>query len=471
MTTNPTLIANQLPPFDTLNPEAQIDEMEQVIAQAKVTIDTLTAQATFTWDNLMMPLASIDERISRLWGPVSHLHAVCNTDDIRPVYEKGVQMITLWSTWIAQHQGLYQALQSLKNSALFAELSEAQQTSVSNIVRDFRLSGSELEGETKDRFAAIQMRLSELSTMFSQHVLDATQAFNLNIEDKSQLVGLPESAIDSAAQRAKEEGKDGWLFTLDIPSYLPFMQYAESSDLRKQMYEAYVSRASAGELDNTAVIDETLALRQESAHLLGFEHYAAYSLADKMAPDVLTVTTFLRDLAAKSKVMAKRELQELKTFAQDNLKIKNLEAWDVPYASEKLRQNKYAISQDALKPWFPEQHVKQGMLRLAEKLYNISIQIGNAPIWHETVDYYDVFDADGNKKAGFYLDPYARKGKRGGAWMDECLVKWRMESGEQQHPIAYLICNFDAPIGDKPALWTHDEVTTLFHEFGHGCII
>jgi len=468
MTTNPTLIANQLPPFDALNPEASIAEMEQVIAQAKITIDTLTAQTTFAWNNLMMPLASIDESISRLWGPVSHLHSVCNTDEIRPVYEKGVQMITLWSTWIAQHQGLYQALRSLKNSAAFAELSEAQQTSVSNIVRDFRLSGSELEGEAKDRFAAIQMRLSELSTLFSQHVLDATQAFTLHIEDKSQLAGLPESAIDSAAQRAKEEGKDGWLFTLDIPSYLPFMQYAESSDLRKQMYEAYVSRASAGELDNTAVIDETLALRQESAHLLGFEHYAAYSLADKMAPDVHTVTTFLRDLAAKSKIMGKRELQELKTFAQDNLSIENLEAWDVPYASEKLRQNMYAISQDALKPWFPEHHVKQGMFTLAEKLYNISIKAGNAPVWHQNVDYYDVFDDLGNKKAGFYLDPYARKGKRGGAWMDECLVKWRMEDGSLQYPVAYLVCNFDAPIGDKPALWTHDEVTTLFHEFGHG---
>ena len=462
------LIANTLPQFDTLKPKQNIILLEEAIAAAKQTIDQLSTQETFTWDNLMMPLASIDETISRLWSPVSHLHAVCNTDEIRPVYEKGIQIMTQWGTWLAQHQSLFQAMQTLAKSKIFDALNQAQQTAIEHSIRDFRLSGSELEGEAKTRYATIKMRLSELGTTFSQHVLDATQAFELCIEDKASLAGLPESAIEAAAQRATEADKQGWLFTLDIPSYLPFMQYAEDSSLRKQMYEAYVSRASDGDLNNAPVIDETLALRKESAQLLGFEHYAAYSLADKMAANVMEVSTFLRDLAAKSKAMAKNELQELQAFAKTELNIPDLQAWDIPFASEKLRQAMYSISQEQLKPWFPEHHVKQGMFTLAEKLYDISIKAGDAPVWHESVNYYDVFDANGDKKASFYLDPYARKGKRGGAWMDECLVKWRLENDELQHPIAYLVCNFDAPVGDKPALWTHDEVTTLFHEFGHG---
>ncbi|MDX8387279.1 MAG: M3 family metallopeptidase [Ghiorsea sp.] len=468
MTTNSPLIANVLPQFDTLEPAQNIVLLEQTIDDAKQRIDILANQDSFTWENLILPLASIDESMSRLWSPISHLHSVCDSEEIRPVYEQGVQIMTVWGTWVAQHQGLYQAIKTLHKSEQFQRFSEAQQTAISNIIRDFRLSGSELEGIAKERYAAIKMRLAELSTAFSQHVLDATQAFELVVVDKTQLAGLPESALESAAQRAKEEGKQGWLFTLDIPSYLPFMQYCETTELRKQMYTAFVSRASEGELDNAPVIDETLALRKESALLLGFEHYAAYSLADKMASSVDEVTSFLRDLSQKSKVMAKHDLSELQKYAAETLNIADLQAWDIPFASEKLRQAMYDISQDELKPWFPENHVKQGMFTLAEKLYGISIKAGKAPVWHKNVDYYDVFDANGDKKAGFYLDPYARKGKRGGAWMDECLVKWRLESGELQHPIAYLVCNFDAPISGKPALWTHDEVTTLFHEFGHG---
>jgi len=462
------LIANQLPPFDTLNPKENIKTLEQVLADAKTNIDSIAAQEKPTWENLMLPLAEVDETISRLWSPVSHLHSVCNTDDIRPVYEQGVQIMTQWGTWIAGHQGLFKAIEVLSQSETFNSLSEAQQTAITNTLRDFKLAGSALEGKAKERFAEIKMRLAELGTIFSQHVLDATNAFTLLVDDKEKLAGLPESIIQGAAQRAQENNNQGYLFTLDIPSYLPLMQYLDDSSIRETMYKAYVSRASEGDLDNTPVIDEILALKQEMAALLGFEHYAAYSLADKMAESIEQVTSFLRDLSQKSKEMAKNDLKELQNYAEISLNMKKLEAWDIPYVSEKLRQEKYAISQDELKPWFAESSVKQGMFTLAEKLYGISIQRGSAPVWYDSVEYYEVRDSSGNLKAGFYLDPYARKGKRGGAWMDEALVAWRLANGELQHPVAYLVCNFDAPVGDKPALWTHDEVITLFHEFGHG---
>ncbi|MDQ7002946.1 MAG: M3 family metallopeptidase, partial [Ghiorsea sp.] len=466
------LIANQLPSFDTLDPKQNIKALEQALADAKIEIDTLARQNKPSWENIMLPLAELDESISRLWSPVSHLHSVCDSEDIRPIYEQGVQTMTQWGTWIAGHQGLFQAIEALSQSKAFNKLNQAQQTAVSHTLRDFKLAGSALKGEKKTRFAEIKMRLAELSTLFSQHVMDATHAFTLLIDDQDKLSGLPESIIEGAAQRAQEDGKQGYLFTLDIPSYLPLMQYLDDSSIRETMYKAYVSRASAhgnkAELDNTPVINEILTLKQDMAVLLGFEHYAAYSLADKMAKDVTQVTSFLRDLALKSKEMAKNDLKELKNYAQTSLNIKKLEAWDIPYASEKLRQEKYAISQDELKPWFPEQSVKQGMFTLAEKLYGISIQRGSAPVWHDSVEYYEVRNHNNELKAGFYLDPYARKGKRGGAWMDEALVAWRFSHGDLQHPVAYLVCNFDAPVGDKPALWTHDEVITLFHEFGHG---
>ncbi|MDQ6984622.1 MAG: M3 family metallopeptidase [Ghiorsea sp.] len=462
------LIANQLPPFDTLNPEQNIEALEQVLADAKTKIDALASQDDVTWENLMLPLAEIDESISRLWSPVSHLHSVCDSDDIRPVYEQGIQIMTQWGTWIAGHEHLFKAIEKLSQSVDFKGLSQAQQTAVNNTLRDFKLAGSALQGEDKQRFADIKMRLAELGNTFSQHVLDATQVFELLIEDKNKLKGLPESIIEGAAQRAQDNGKQGYLFTLDIPSYLPLMQYLDDSSIRKTMYQAYVTRASEGDLDNAAVIDALLKLRKEMAQLLGFDSYSDYSLADKMASNMAEVTSFLHDLAQKSKKLAQKDLKDLKNYAKNDLNIKKMEAWDMPYVSEKLRQEKYAISQDELKPWFAETNVKQGMFSLAEKLYGIQIKRGKAPVWFESVEYYDVLDAEGNKKAGFYLDPYARKGKRGGAWMDEALVAWRFADGNLQHPVAYLVCNFDAPVGDKPALWTHDEVITLFHEFGHG---
>jgi oligopeptidase A len=340
---------------------------------------------------------------------------------------------------------------------------------IEHTLRDFRLSGAELEGADKARFKEIKMAISDLATTFEKHVLDATRAFKLNITDEHDLSGLPESIRDAARQRAEGEGVDGWLFTLDAPSYIPFMQYADSRDLREKMYTAFATRAASGEWDNSPVMKDLLKLRGEAATLLDFTDYADYSLATKMASDVQEVTGFLRELAAKSKAMAADELEEMRTFAAAELGLNDLQAWDIPYVSEKLRVKKYAISQEELKPYFPEQHVIQGMFGLVEKLYGIVIKKNeNKPIWHENASYFDIFDQNRQIIAGFYLDPYARAHKRGGAWMDECIIRWHRPDGSLQLPVAYLVCNFDAPVGDKPALWTHNEVTTLFHEFGHG---
>ncbi len=466
---NPLLhsIVTPLPLFDKITADDVLPALEQVLQKQKQLVQVLVAQEKPTWDSLMLQLESMDEELSRVWGPVTHLNAVCDSDALREVYQKGVQQTSAWHTELAQNEALYAAIKDVQ--AHEAEvLNQEQQALLAQNIRDFRLSGAELKGEDKARFKAIRLRLSELATLFEQHVLDATRAFTFHTDHQEDLKGLPDSACDAAAQRAKADGLEGWLFTLDIPSYLPWMQYAENRDLREKMYRAYVCRASDGDLDNTPVIDELLALRQEMAEMLGFEHYADYSLATKMASKTEEVTAFLRELADKSRAMAEQEVEELKAFAKEYLGIDDLQAWDIPFASEKLRMHTYAISQEELKPYFAEANVVSGMFALVEKMYGIHIQQGEAPLWHKDAQYFDIFDAQAQKIAGFYLDPYARAHKRGGAWMDECVVRWQKPDGTLQLPVAYLVCNFDAPIGDKPALWTHHEVMTLFHEFGHG---
>jgi len=472
LTDNPILksITTELPLFDAIKPEHVLSAIDAVLSEARLEIEALTALEKPDWDSLMMPLEAQDERLGRVWGPVSHLNSVCDSDDLRPVYQQGVAKMTEWSSEIGQNEELYTAIRMVSEREDFADLSVERRQVIEHALRDFKLSGAELEGEAKDRFKAIQMRLSELTTAFGQHVLDATQAFDLHLTEESDVAGLPESVLASAAQRAEQSDKEGgWLITLDAPSYVPFMQFAENRALRETMYREYVTRASSGELDNGPVIDEILSLRAEAANLLGFEHYAASSLTSKMASDVHEVTGFLRELAAKSKSQAKNEFAELQAFAAAELGLDDLQAWDVAYASEKLRLKTYAISQEELKPYFPEKNVVSGMFGLVEKLYGISIKENeDVPKWYDSVRYFEVFDQSGEQIAAFYLDPYARAHKRGGAWMDECIVRWRKSDGSLQLPVAYLVCNFDAPVGDKPALWTHDEVTTLFHEFGHG---
>jgi oligopeptidase A len=469
--TNPLLegVSAELPLFNEIWPEHVLPALEQGLDEARLTVAGLTGIDDPDWGSLLLPLEALDERLGRIWGPVTHLNAVCDSEELRPVYQQGVAKMAEWSAELAQNETLYAAIKKVRERADFSDLSRERQQVIEHTLRDFRLSGAELEGTKKVRFKEIKMSLSDLATTFEKHVLDATRAFKLNITDEADLSGLPESVCDSARQRAVEEKLEGWLFTLDAPSYIPFIQYADSRGLREQMYTAFTTRAASGEWDNSAVMMDLLKLRAEAAALLGFSDYAEHSLVTKMAADVGDVTGFLRKLAAKSKAMAEAELDELRAFAAAELDMDELQAWDIPYASEKLRVKKYAISQEDLKPYFPESHVIQGMFGLVEKLYGIVIKKNeNKPIWHENTSYFDVFDQNRKIIAGFYLDPYARVHKRGGAWMDECIIRWRKQDGSLQLPVAYLVCNFDAPVGDKPALWTHNEVTTLFHEFGHG---
>ena len=427
-TTNPVLkgVSAELPLFDEIRPMHVLPALEQALDEAHRTVAQLTELGDPDWDSLMMPLEALDERLSRIWGPVTHLNAVCDSEGLRPVYQQGVSKMAEWSAELAQNETLYAAIKKVRERDDFADLSGERQQVIEHTLRDFRLSGAEIEGADKARFKEIKMSLSDLATTFEKHVLDATRAFKMNITDEIDLSGLPESIRDSARQRAVEEELDGWLFTLDAPSYIPFMQYADSRGLREKMYAAFATRAASGEWDNSAVMKDLLKLRAEAAALLGFTDYAEYSLATKMAIDTREVTGFLRELAAKSKAMAEAELDELRAFAAAELDMGDLQAWDIPYASEKLRVKKYAISQEDLKPYFPERHVIHGMFGLVEKLYGIVIQKNeNKTIWHENASYFDIFDQNMQIIAGFYLDPYARAHKRGGAWMDECIIRWR----------------------------------------------
>lgn len=469
---NPLLIGltTELPLFDNIEPKHVLPALDHVLQSNLQAIDTLTRIEQPTWDNFMAPLEQLDEQLQRVWGPVTHINAVKNSDELRPIYQESVQKVSAYHADMAQNEALYVAIKQVRGGCDFDALNSEQQQVVEHALRDFRLAGAELQGADKDRYKAIQMRLSELATTFEQHVLDATRAFELHIADESDLAGLPDSIRDAAAQRARESEKHegGWLFTLDIPSYLPFMQYAENRVLRERIYTAYVTRASDGKLDNGPVIDETLKLRKEAAALIGFADYGSYSLATKMADSTADVVGFLRELAEKSHDMAENEIAELKAFAKAKLGIEGLQTWDMPFASEKLRLHTYAISEEELKPYFPEQKVLSGMFALVEQLYGISIREESAPKWHKNVHFFAIYDENNEKIAGFYLDPYARAHKRGGAWMDECTVRFHRLDGSLQLPVAYLVCNFDAPVGSKPALWTHNEVITLFHEFGHG---
>jgi oligopeptidase A len=457
-----------LPPFADIRPEHALPALARVLADNRAGLAGLTAQETPDWGSLMQPLEAMDEHLGRVWGPVSHLNSVCDSEALRAVYPQGVQQLTEYQAELAQNEALYAAIKRLRQGDAFAALSGEQRTVVEHTLRDFRLGGAELAGADRDRFKTIQMRLSELATTFEQHLLDATRAFSLHLTDEADLAGIPDSIRAAARQRAAQEDKEGWLFTLDAPSYIPFMQYAETRALREKMYRAYATRASSGDLDNTPVLDEILALRREAALLLGFANYGEYSLAPKMAKSPDEVKAFLRELAAKSRGMAEGELAELKAFAAGELNLSDLQAWDVAFASERLRRKTYAISQEELKPYFPEQSVLDGLFALVQRLYGLNVRENrDVPRWHKDVRYFELRDGE-TEVAAFYLDPYARAHKRGGAWMDECISRWRRPDGSLQTPVAYLTCNFDAPVGDKPALWTHDEVITLFHEFGHG---
>jgi oligopeptidase A len=471
---NPLLIASDLPSFSQIKPEHIKPAVEQAITECKKVIATVLEEKTFTWANLVMPTDEADDTLTKLWSPVSHMNSVINSDELRDAYESCLPLLSEYGTFVGQHQGLYEAYQQLADSNEYQQLNIAQKKVIDNALRDFKLSGIALNDDDKKRYGEVVTRLSELSSTFGNNLLDATHAYSVNITDKSELTGLPDSAIEAAAELAKEQEKQGWLFTLDIPSYLPVMMYCSNEKLREQLYRGFVTRASdqgpnANEFDNSGIMNELLKLRHELAQLLGFNNFAEKSIATKMASSTDEVLGFLENLAIKSKAQGQQDLNEVKAFAKTEFNQTDLQAWDLPYYSEKLKQSRYAISDEECRPYFPENKVVSGLFEVVNRLFGLQInEISNIDTWHKDVKFFEVFDSDNNLRGRFYLDLYARAHKRGGAWMDDCKSRRELANGDIQYPVAYLTCNFNKPIGDKPALFTHDEVVTLFHEFGHG---
>ncbi|RLM10888.1 oligopeptidase A [Gibbsiella quercinecans] len=473
--TNPLLTPFSLPPFSAIRPEHIVPAVQSALADCRATVERVVAQpGPFTWDNLCQPLAEVDDRLSRIWSPIGHLNAVKNSPELRTAYEQALPLLSEYGTWVGQHAGLYQAYCSLKDGEGFLQLSVAQRKAVENALRDFELSGIGLSPEKQKRYGEISARLSELSSTFSNNVLDATMGWSKLITNVDELSGLPESALAAAQAMAQAKEQKGWLLTLDMPSYLPVMTYADNQALREEMYRAFSTRASdqgpnAGKWDNSEVMAEKLALRHEQAQLLGFASYAHKSLATKMAESTEQVIGFLTDLAKRARPQAEQELAQLRAFAEENYGVETLAPWDIAYYSEKQKQHLFSISDEQLRPYFPEQRVVEGLFEVVKRIYGITAkERKDVDIWNPEVRFFDLFDASGELRGSFYLDLYAREHKRGGAWMDDCVCSLRKANGELQKPVAFLVCNFNRPLGDKPALFTHNEVTTLFHEFGHG---
>jgi len=473
---NPLLDFSGLPHFDAFKPELVAPAVEQLLAENRALIARLAADTAMpTWDNFVAPLADGHERLNRAWGQVGHMNSVMNSPELREVYNANLPKLTQYYTELGQNPALYAKYRAINDAPSFAALGAAQRAVIEHEVRDFRLGGAELPADKKARFTEIRDRLSTQTSRFSDNLLDATDGFAHFVNDKSELKGIPDDVLEAAHNAAEKDGKPGWKLTLHAPSYLPVMQYAEHRPLRELMYRASATRASEfgkAEWDNTPLITEIVNLRRELAQLLGFESFGAYSLEAKMAESPAQVIKFLEDLAVKAKPFAQRDLDELNRYARDELKMPPLEAWDIPFASEKLRAARFAFSDQEVKQYFPETRVLPGMFKVIETLYGLNIREEKAPVWHADVRFFGIYD-DKNKLVGqFYLDLYARQAKRGGAWMDEVMARRRTTRGIQT-PVAYLNCNFSPPVGEsggrkRPALFTHDEVITLFHEFGHG---
>ncbi|MEL5232886.1 oligopeptidase A [Serratia ureilytica] len=473
--TNPLLTPFSLPPFSAIRPEDIVPAVQSALADCRAAVERVVAQpGPFTWDNLCQPLAESDDRLSRIWSPIGHLNSVKNSPELRAAYEQALPLLSEYGTWVGQHEGLYQAYRSLKEGAAFETLSVPQRKAVDNALRDFELSGIGLSADKQQRYGEIVARLSELGSTYSNNVLDATMGWSKLITDEAELSGLPESALAQAQAMAQAKEQDGWLLTLDMPSYLPVLTYADNRALREEMYRAFATRASdqgpnAGKWDNSEVMAETLALRHELAQLLGFDTYADKSLATKMAESPEQVIGFLSDLAKRARPQAEQELAQLRAFAKQHYGVDELDAWDITYYGEKQKQHLFSISDEQLRPYFPEQRVVEGLFEVVKRIYGITAkERKDVDTWHPDVRFFDLFDADGELRGSFYLDLYARENKRGGAWMDDCVGSLRKADGTLQKPVAYLTCNFNRPLGDQPALFTHNEVTTLFHEFGHG---
>ena len=443
-----------------------------MLQQNRVALKSLLQQSAYTWENLMMPLEDLSVKLHKLWAPVSHLYSVMDSQDLRDVYSRCLPKITDYATEVAQNELLYQAVRAVKDGRQFALLTQAQQQTINHALRDFRLSGVDLPLVKKQEFAELQKQLSQLTTTFSQNVLDATQSWTLLINDEKELTGLNDYALASAKEAAQARGQEGYLLTLEFPSYLAVMQYADDRALRQKIYDVYVTRASGlgpdqGKYDNTQVMLNILKTRRSLAKLLNFENYADYSLATKMADSPEEVLNFLRDLARRSKPLAEQDMKELRAFAKAGYGVDDLKPWDMTYYSEKCREQRFAISDDDVRPYFPITQVLPGLFKLLNTLYGITIaEDKTADVWHEDVKFFEVKDVAHQTIGYFYIDLYAREHKRGGAWMDDCQVRRKTNTGIEL-PIAFVVCNFSRPLAGKAALLTHDEVTTLFHEFGH----
>jgi len=473
MSNNPLIDYPALPPFSQIHPEHVLPAVEQLVAEGRARIEQVLAEGNFDYAHLVQALDQEDDRLGKAFGPAGHLNAVAQDEALRNAYNSCLPLLSEYGTEVGQNAALCAAYQALRDSEQWSTLSEAQQKDIDNTLRDFRLSGVDLPEEKKAQYMANSKRLSELTSQFSDNALDATQAWSKHINDENELDGLPDSAKAGAADRAKADEKDGWLLTLDAPVFIAVMSHCKNAELRKEMYTAWTTKASdqgpqAGQFDNAAIMDEILALRHKQAQLLGFANYAEESLATKMARDVNEVVQFLEDLARRAKPQAEQELAELKAFAAEQ-GAGDLNPWDIGFWSERLREARYDISEEELRPWFPADTVINGMFSVVGKLFGIQFkQRMDVDTWHDDVRFYELVDDDGSVRAAFYLDMYARTGKRGGAWMDDARIRRRQPDGSLQTPVAYLTCNFAPPAGGKPGLLTHDEVVTLFHEFGHG---
>ncbi|QIZ78164.1 oligopeptidase A [Ferrimonas lipolytica] len=472
---NPLLEPQALPEFSKIRAEHIQPAVEAALQHCRDTVEhTLAQGGPWTWEKLETPLEEAEDKLSRLWSPVGHMNSVVSTDEWRAAHDACLPMLSEYSTWLGQHKGLYQAYKELAEGEQFAELTQAQQKVISNALRDFELSGIGLDDDKQKRYGEIVSRLSDLSSQYSNNVLDATNAWTKQIDDVAVLQGLPEYAIAAAKQAAELREQQGYMLTLEFPSYLAVMTYADDAELRREAYTAFTTRASdqgpnAGEFDNSQLMTETLALRHELANLLGFDSYADKSLATKMAQTPDQVISFLNELALASKAQGEQEFKTLAKYAADKYSHADLQPWDVTYFAEKQKQDLYQISDEALKPYFPEDKVLSGLFYTVERLFGVKVQERSEfDSWHDDVRFFDILEADGSVRGSFFLDMYARQHKRGGAWMDDCQGRRIKANGELQQPVAYLTCNFTAPVGDQPALFTHDEVVTLFHEFGHG---
>ena len=472
---NPLLEHSILPAFSKIRPEHVLPALQHVLAENRAEIENLVANTEpYTWNSFARPLEDLGDRLDRVWGPVGHLHSVADSEALREAYNAGLRLLSDYSSEISHNRGLYDAYKAIKEGREYQHLTPAQRKTVDNELRDFHLGGVDLPPEQQAHYKEITQQLSALGAKFAQNLLDATHAWNKHVSDESLLQGLPDTVKANARHNAEEEGLDGWLLTLDAPIYLPVMNYADNRELRAEMYHAFFTRASelgphAAQWDNGPIIDEILSLRYELAQLLGFQNYAEYSLATKMARDPAQVLDFLRELTDRARPVAQRELDELRAFAREQYGVDGLELWDVPYYSEKLRHYRYELSQETLRPYFPLPQVLQGLFAVVRRLYGLDIREHTGiDTWHPDVRFFEVFDEHGELRGQFYLDPYARKGKRGGAWMDDAVVRKVRIDGDVQTPVAHLSCNFTPPAKDKPSLLTHQEVTTLFHEFGHG---